>query len=57
MANVADILRTYGEIIKDEEHETTKGQFIRITTFKYHEELFVLVMKNGEVVTVGEANV
>ena len=57
MANVADILRTYGEIIKDEEHETTKGQFIRITTFKYNEELFVLVMKNGEVVTVGEANV
>lgn len=56
MANVADVLRTYGEIIADEEHETTKGCFIRITTYKYNGEVYVLVMKNGQVVTIGEKN-
>ena len=56
MANVADILRTYGEIIADEEHETTKGCFIRITTYEYNSEVYVLVMKNGQVVTIGEKN-
>ena len=30
-----NILRHYGEIIADKNHETTEGNFIRFTTYKY----------------------
>lgn len=56
MANVAETLRTYGEIIADEDYETTDGHFVRITTYRINGEDFVLVMRDGEVVTVGEAH-
>ena len=51
----ADALRTYGEIITDEDYTTTNGHFVRITTYKLNEKKFVLVMRDGQVVTVGEA--
>lgn len=55
MANMVDALRTYGEIIADEDYETTNGHFVRITTYKLNGEKFVLVMRDGQVITVGEA--
>lgn len=54
MANVAETLRTYGEIIADEDYETTDGHFVRITTYQMNGEKFVLVMRDGEVITVGD---
>jgi hypothetical protein len=56
MANVADALRTYGEIIADEDYETKDGHFVRITTYRMNGEDFVLIMRDGEVITVGEAH-
>jgi hypothetical protein len=55
MANTADALLAYGEIIADEDYETTNGHFVRITTFQMNGEKFVLVRRDGEVITVGEA--
>ncbi len=56
MANVAETLRTYGKIIADEDYETTTGHFVRITTYELSGEKYVLVMRDGQVVTIGEAN-
>ena len=38
MANTADALLAYGEIIADEDYETTNGHFVRITTFQMNGE-------------------
>ena len=50
----ANLLRTYGEIIADKEHETTEGNFIRFTTYKMDGAYYTLVMCNGDVILVGE---
>jgi hypothetical protein len=47
-------LRHYGEIIADKNHETTEGHFIRFTTYKYNDTLYVVTMFDGVVILVGE---
>lgn len=54
MNKMYDILRHYGEIIADKNHETTEGNFIRFTTFKYGKTYFVVIMFNGNVFMIAE---
>ncbi len=51
-----DILRHYGEIIADKNHETTEGNFIRFTTFKYNDIYYIVIMCNGILVAISETN-
>ena len=54
MAEIYRTLVRYGEIIADKEHETTEGNFIRFTTFKYEDTFYVAVICNGAVMLVAE---
>ena len=49
-------LRHYGKIIADKNHETTKGHFIRFTTYVFEGMYYVVTMFDGTVVTVAEKN-
>lgn len=49
-----DLLRHYGEIIADKEHETKDGNFIRFMTFKYKDSYYVATMFNGKVFMIAE---
>ena len=49
-----NILRHYGEIISDKNHETTEGHFIRFTTYKYEDVYYVVTMFDGEEIIVAE---
>lgn len=49
-----NILRHYGEIIADKNHETTEGNFIRFTTYKYEDVYYVVTMFNGEDILLAE---
>lgn len=49
MKEIAKILRRYGTVVADKEHETTKGHFIRFVTYKYEDNLYVVTMFDGEV--------
>lgn len=49
-------LRHYGEIIADKTHETTEGNFIRFTTFKYREMYYIVVMADGILLAISEHN-
>lgn len=50
MKEIAKILKRYGTVVADKEHETTKGHFIRFVTYKYEDNLYVVTMFDGEVV-------
>ena len=54
MKEMYDVLRHYGEIIADQNHQTIKGDFIRFTTFKYNESYYVVTMFKGNVFMVAE---
>ena len=54
MKELFNDLRAYGEIIADKEHETTEGHFIRFTTYKLDDELYVATMCDGDVITIGK---
>ena len=54
MIEMYKTLVRYGEIIADKNHETTEGNFIRFTTFKYNDTYYVAVKCNGEVILVAE---
>lgn len=54
MRDTYNILRHYGEIIADKNHETTEGHFIRFTTYKYNNEYYVVTMVNGTVFMIAE---
>ena len=56
MNKMYDILRHYGEIIADKNHDTTEGNFIRFTTFKYGKSYFIVTMFNGDVMAISETN-
>ena len=49
-----NILRHYGRIIADKNHETTEGHFIRFTTYEYQGCYYVVIMMNGIVIMVAE---
>lgn len=49
-----NILRRYGEIIADKNHETTEGHFIRFTTYKYEGVTYVVTMFDGQEIMVAE---
>lgn len=49
MKEIAKILKRYGTVVADKEHETTKGHFIRFVTYKYEDNLYVVTMFDGEV--------
>lgn len=50
MKEIAKILRRYGTVIADKEHETTKGHLIRFITYKYEGSNYVVTMFDGEVI-------
>jgi hypothetical protein len=50
MKEIAKILKRYGTIIADKEHETTKGHLIRFITYKYEGSNYVVTMFDGEVI-------
>ena len=54
MGETAKMLKRYGTVVADKEHETKDGHFIHFTTFKYNGDLLVVTMFDGDVVTVGE---
>ena len=54
MGETAKMLKRYGTLVADKEHETKDGHFIRFTTFEYNGDLLVVTMFDGDVVTVGE---
>ncbi len=49
-----DLLRHYGTIIADKEHETKSGHFIRFTTFKFEDKYYVATLFDGSVVMIAE---
>lgn len=49
-----NILRHYGEIIADKNHETTEGNFIRFTVYKYQGCYYVVTMFDGIVMMITE---
>lgn len=49
-----NILKHYGRIIADKNHETTEGHFIRFTTYEYQGCYYVVIMMNGIVIMVAE---
>lgn len=49
-----DILRHYGEIIADKNHETTEGHFIRFMVYKYQDCYYVVTMFDGAVLMIAE---
>ena len=54
MKQLYNDLRHYGEIIADKSHETTEGNFIRFTTFKYEDNFYIITMFNGDVIMITE---
>lgn len=54
MKQLFNNLRHYGEIIADKEHETTEGHFIRFTTYKLIDKIYVVTMCDGEPIVIGE---
>ena len=54
MKGLYNDLRHYGEIIADKSHETTEGNFIRFTTFKYEDNFYIITMFNGDVIMITE---
>ena len=54
MKELYNDLRHYGEIIADKSHETTEGNFIRFTTFKYEDNFYIITMFNGDVIMITE---
>ena len=56
MNEMYNTLRHSGEIIADKNHETTEGNFIRFTTYKYNDMYYIVIMCNGIVVAISETN-
>ena len=54
MKTMYGVLRHYGEIIADKNHETTKGHFIRFTTYLFENRYYVVTMFDGDVFMVAE---
>lgn len=54
MRSTYNILRHYGEIIADKNHETIEGNFIRFTTYKYNNKYYVVTMVNGTIFMIAE---
>ena len=54
MEEMYKTLVCYGEIIADKNHETTEGNFIRFTAFKYNDKYYTAVKCNGVVILVAE---
>ena len=54
MKQLYNDLRHYGEVIADKSHETTEGNFIRFTTFKYEDNFYIITMFNGDVIIITE---
>lgn len=54
MRETYDVLRHYGRIIADKNHETTEGIFIRFTTYEYNDTYYVVTLINGDVFMVAE---
>lgn len=54
MEQLYNDLKHYGEIIADKNHETTEGNFIRFTTFKYEDNFYIITMFNGDVIMITE---
>ena len=53
---IYNILKQYGEIIVDKNHETIEGNFIRFITFKSGKAYFIVTMFNGDVMAISETN-
>ena len=49
-----NILKHYGEIIADKNHETTEGHFIRFTTSRYEGVCYIVTMFDGEEILLAE---
>lgn len=49
-----NILRHYGEILADKNHETTEGNFIRFTAYVYNDSYYIVTMINGSVFSMTE---
>ena len=49
-----NILRHYGRILADKNHETTEGHFIRFTVYEYQGCYYVVTMMNGVVIMIAE---
>jgi hypothetical protein len=56
MNEMYNTLHHYGEIIADKNHETTEGNFIRFTTYKYNDMYYIVIMCNGILVAISETN-
>ena len=54
MTQTYDLLRHYGKIVADKEHETTEGIFIRFTTFEYNNTYYVVTKIDGAVFMIAE---
>ena len=54
MRSTYNILRHYGEIIADKNHETIEGNFIRFTTYKYNNKYYAVTMVNGTIFMIAE---
>lgn len=49
-----DILRHYGKILGDKNHETVDGHFIRFTTYEYQGRYYVATITDGVVMMIAE---
>ena len=54
MKNLYTNLVRYGKIIADKNHETTEGNFIRLTVFSYNNKYYVAIKINGIVFAIAE---
>jgi hypothetical protein len=54
MRETYDILRHYGKMIADKNHETTEGMFIRFTTYEYNGIYYVVTLIDGDVFMIAE---
>lgn len=54
MEQTYNILKHYGKIIADKNHETTEGNFIRFTTYEYQDCYYIVTMMNGVVIMIAE---
>ena len=49
-----DILRHYGRLLADKNHETTEDNFIRFTAYEYLGTYYIVTMVNGVVFSIAE---
>ena len=54
MEKMYNELKHYGKILADKNHETTEGNYIRMTAYVYNDKYYVVIMVNGCVFAVAE---